>query len=592
MEKWGPTWRRRLLRLAVPVTATVTLHLSCGERSIESMADAPDATVGGTPGVSTGGSTGATTGSGLGGTAEGGGDGQGLGGEGASGGSGGAGGGGNDSGGSSNAGGRHANAGALGTGNEGGGGGDAAGPRPNCDAALIHPGTTTFDQQDVEGLWGVTEIVGDLAIQDAKSLRALSCLERVGGGLYVGPSPKLESLDGLERLTSVRGALRLSALPLVESLAPLGRLTDIGRYLEIRELAAVVSLEGLESIRSVGERVSIASNESLTTLAGFPSLPEFESGIYSNGSLQNLGALEGVTRLARSLYLFNNGLSDYSAFANLTEVVGRLSLDENTGGLEGLERLRTVSEQLVLGGNFSSLGALSSLEFAEGLSLSSSRLETLSELGPSWVIDGDLEIEAPALTTLSGIERPSVSGGVTLKNCTSLSSLTGLAGATFPGGVHLHDLDLTTLDGIEGTSLEGGLTLHRNPRLESLAALSDHTSLGHLRIFANPALSTLAGLDNVTSIAGNLQILGHCTEECWVDDDGEEVCTRTCERNTMLKSVRALSGLQSVGGEFAILENPSLPSCEAVWLRDNVGIANIGGTISIIRNADSGACPL
>jgi len=38
------------------------------------------------------------------------------------------------------------------------------------------------------------------------------------------------------------------------------------------------------------------------------------------------------------------------------------------------------------------------------------------------------------------------------------------------------------------------------------------------------------------------------------------------------------------------VDNPLLPTCEAEWLRDHIGIANIGDTILINGNGD-GLCP-
>ncbi len=53
--------------------------------------------------------------------------------------------------------------------------------------------------------------------------------------------------------------------------------------------------------------------------------------------------------------------------------------------------------------------------------------------------------------------------------------------------------------------------------------------------------------------------------------------------NAALSAVQ-LPSLGSVGGDFTIEDNPALPTSAAEALRDQVGVANIGGVVSITGN--------
>jgi hypothetical protein len=89
----------------------------------------------------------------------------------------------------------------------------------------------------------------------------------------------------------------------------------------------------------------------------------------------------------------------------------------------------------------------------------------------------------------------------------------------------------------------------------------------HVTIFDCASLENLHGLEELTS-ANSLQILG----------------------NASLESLRALSGVTAIDLDLSIYGNPSLPTCEALWLRDSIGVTNIG-SVSIGMNNDAGTCP-
>ena len=83
-----------------------------------------------------------------------------------------------------------------------------------------------------------------------------------------------------------------------------------------------------------------------------------------------------------------------------------------------------------------------------------------------------------------------------------------------------------------------------------------------LKIRDNLNLSDLGGLSMVASVGGDLLI----------------------DSNTSLDSLTSLYSVGTVEGNFTIVDNPVLPTDEAVALQQEIGTANIGGTITISGN--------
>ena len=59
------------------------------------------------------------------------------------------------------------------------------------------------------------------------------------------------------------------------------------------------------------------------------------------------------------------------------------------------------------------------------------------------------------------------------------------------------------------------------------------------------------------------------------------------EDNAVLRDLQAVSSLESVGGNFTIVNNPNLATCEAQWLEAH---AEPRGEIVISGNDDRGVC--
>jgi hypothetical protein len=142
---------------------------------------------------------------------------------------------------------------------------------------------------------------------------------------------------------------------------------------------------------------------------------------------------------------------------------------------------------------------------------------------------------------------------------------------------------LTSLTGLENiTTVGGNLMIVSNDALTSLTGLENMTSVdGVLWINYNSSLTSLTGLDNITTVGGgvmidnntsltNLSGLGNLTTV------GEDLMII----NNSLTSLTGLENLTTVGGALGIGHNSSLTSLTGL---DN--ITTVGENLMIINNS-------
>jgi hypothetical protein len=100
----------------------------------------------------------------------------------------------------------------------------------------------------------------------------------------------------------------------------------------------------------------------------------------------------------------------------------------------------------------------------------------------------------------------------------------------------------------------------------SMGAFSNlSTFSGRVTVEANGALTNLEGLRSLGRIT-SLELIA----------------------NPRLTDLQGLRNLVEIEGDLIILQNATLPTCQAWWLRDH--IARIGGVIDIAYNDDTGVC--
>jgi hypothetical protein len=242
------------------------------------------------------------------------------------------------------------------------------------------------------------------------------------------------------------------------------------------------------------------------------------------------------------------------------------------------------------------------------LTITASTLENLAGLECLEVVGVDLDIAGNhRLTTLSGLEALFFVGGrVTLGTLAEdggndgLESLEGLGALGSVGCLAIEgNSRLRSLDGLRHQRTEPGcrLVIRGNPSLEvpffdddaqlgagliadlvvesnaSLRSLGywfvEGVLYGDLVLRDLPALADISGIRGVSYIAGDLVV-----------------------EATGLAGLGCLHGLGGLGGDrLVVVDNPSVPTCEAEALRDTLRRLGWEGEAEIHGNDDEGTCP-
>ncbi len=288
--------------------------------------------------------------------------------------------------------------------------------------------------------------------------------------------------------------------------------------------------------------------------------------IYYNDALTSLEGLENLTAVGGNLEIFvNDALESLSALENLTSVGEDLLIIYNPAltSLVGLENLTSVGGNLIIENNdfLTSLVALNNLTTVNGLGILYNNALTNCE----------------ALWLLFNIETIGTEGSYIVPNTVTGSCNHQICGAVQWGDTMIGVPFLVTDDEDVADLLLGWNPY--NVRVE-LSDLSECEIIaGSLQIIASN-LTSLTGLENLTSMGGGLEIIF----------------------NPNLTSLVGLENINSIGrlqnsffpytpGFLSIRENDVLPNCEVEWLRENIGVGNIGGEITIENNTGTGTCP-
>ena len=259
--------------------------------------------------------------------------------------------------------------------------------------------------------------------------------------------------------------------------------------------------------------------------------------------------------------------SELEALRGYTHFVGDLMI----AGLEPIADVEPLHCLERIGGNLY-------IDGRDGLTLRG--LENLKSIaGSLGIIGSRYDADLPDLTGLDGLTTVGnlqLSGVSSLHGLESLTTIEGIlsVNSEYAAGVYL----LTSLDGLEGLRSVSEIFLYINDGLENIEALSHVTEVNTLSIMGNRALATLEGFRNLERVRGDLVIDGFCFS------------SGDCEYNDVLTSLRGLRSLAAVEGLLAVENNPKLPTCEAEWLRDSVGNANIGDGALITNNTGTGDC--
>ena len=244
---------------------------------------------------------------------------------------------------------------------------------------------------------------------------------------------------------------------------------------------------------------------------------------------------------------------DIEAFRCVEEITESLVISAtNLADLGGLERLRSIGRDLIIGGAEAAAGNASLASLAG--------LDALESVG------GALEIaNNPRLGTLQGLQGlRNIGGDVRMyAQSTSLAGLGGplaVAGNFSVWGAPLEDF----VDAESGISIGGKLALHSNANLTSLEGL-DRWEFSGIELEENPRLSTLAGWSPAADWNGDIKLAS----------------------NAMLADLSALSSLETLG---------SLSAAGAHAFADFKGLSNVrtidrleigGGSMDNVRGFEN-----
>jgi hypothetical protein len=195
------------------------------------------------------------------------------------------------------------------------------------------------------------------------------------------------------------------------------------------------------------------------------------------------------------------------------------------------------------------------------------------------VINGFVRLAGPSITDLS-----------VLRCLTRITGYRPPAGAEVAElyGLELSNTALTSLEGLEAlTEVSGGIRIENNPMLTSLRGLDNLNQASHLVILGNRALETLDGLGALATAGNDLTIVDNAALQSLVGLSSLTAVGRTLTifNNAALSSLEGVGGLSSAGALY-VRDNVSLPTCEALSLRDRLGVDDA----TIFGNDDAGVC--
>ena len=407
--------------------------------------------------------------------------------------------------------------------------------------------------------WGQTlsfeidpDVLGELDIY------AVDCL-CVPSPEVVVDAWEVASISGVEDRVSPTGRLYVSAQG--------GDLRDFDAF-----AGRIEFLGDIEIITPYGQGCPVSSLSGLRDMVRLGSLQMYSPGGTNAYQGTDLADLSKLTTVDRDLWV-GGALTSLHGLEGLTEVGGGFDVMNapDLASLEALTSLRRVGglgiEPDVLdwepGDPKLSISGLESLEEVDGWVSIGVGVEDYSPLSNLVRVTGALNLvgdgACPILPSLAYV------GGLDLSQFTTCD-LSWLTFATsFSEGLSLWNTGISSLAGLENvTSVAASagrrFSVGSNPDLESLEGLAGLVVVnGSMKLVDNDSLATLTGLENLTTIEGDLEISG----------------------NDRLTQLDALYGLEWVAGDIRIEDNASLTEEEIYAFLDNLGRENIGLSVYV-----------
>ena len=252
---------------------------------------------------------------------------------------------------------------------------------PGCSEIEGNVMITGSEIENLDGLGGVTSIMGNLQIKSNDILRELTGLqnlEYLGGDLGIEQNDVLVNLHGLENLANLNGDLIIGDIvlgqypystgnPLITSLAGLNNLTTIQGTLKLCGNYSLTSLSGLENLAIIGGNLQVGGiefvygftfgNPLLANFSGLAHLSAIGGGLFiaGNSNLANLSGLDSLLSIGQHCWFdMNESLATLQGLNRLGSIGGRLNIRWNAAltNISGLENIAAQSIQdLEISGN-------------------------------------------------------------------------------------------------------------------------------------------------------------------------------------------------------------------------------------------------
>lgn len=353
---------------------------------------------------------------------------------------------------------------------------------------------------------------GDIKLSSQAELNAFAAYNYCGikGSLSISPggfdtTTDITTLVGLESLKYVTGYLSIQNNSVLANLKGLDNLEEVF-FLSVSYNDILVDFEGLGSLRK------IVGNDSMHDM--------YDIKIHQNNSLKNLKGLGPIKVAGGFSIMYNDELLSLEGFETLEEIRKFAFVGNNIklASLKGLNNLKS-THALSISNNYSftSIEDLGSLEKANFLYFTNlERLVSLKGLENLKELNGLLIWYLTSLENLEGVQNLKQLAALQLYGNISLKSIEHLSGITvfLPndeeitineigiGGNH----SLTSLNGLQNiTTFEGDLKIENNDVLNNLCALQNFLGTG---VFTSPVKIK----DNAYNPTVEDILAGNCSE--------------------------------------------------------------------------------
>ncbi len=453
-------------------------------------------------------------------------------------------------------------------------------------------------QEEVDNWLGCTNVVGTLTIDgdDITDLSPLSSLTSAGG-LVITNCNTLTTLDGLENLTQLESLIMVNDTVLTDITA-LSNLTTVNGFFYLNNLNSLTTLDGFQNLTTVGTLYLDENDnlEDITALENLENIMAFQ--MIFNPKITSLGTIfSGMTELSSLQIIANEGLADISSLQNI-EQLGSLTIAENPSltSLSGLQSLISVENSFRISGmegltDLSGLENLSSINGSVNLEYNTN-LQNVDALSNLLTIGGLFSFQMnPNLQSCCGLyplfAEGTVGGNVTFQDNGSCNSTFELLQVCKPddcnedvflssqeevdnwlgcthvvGTLQIQGDDITDLSPLSTLERAGSLTIALNDNLTSLAGLENLTTIDDgLALALNTNLNDISALSNLTNIGDLLYILDAAITSLDGLQNLNSVGTLYLDDNDNLTDISALANLQEVN-ELQIYSNDELASLD------------------------------